>query len=280
MSKKIIEIKEELFSARIQCFLLSIVVSLIIFLFLGIKGYIYMIIGFILAYIFLYYYLVFPKEKELRVFYKKNQFIHSLEKIFDDVIYMPESDGLISEIQKTGIFDNRNIEGNDYIKGKYDGNCFSYMDVIVDKQQVNDIETYFFKGKWMIFDLKKDNSLEMLLTPKSHKSNKNKVELEDEEFNLMCNIYSLDEHSVFYILTPSFIEKIKRIYKKNFNCAYFYLNGNKLHVGIGTVYDSFEYVTQTNDDKLNKKILNNYVLDEMKMVVGIIDYLNSNRKVV
>ena len=45
-----------------------------------------------------------------------------------------------------------------------------------------------------------------------HIKNNKKVKLEDIEFNKMFKIYSEIEHDAFYILTPHFMEKIKKLY--------------------------------------------------------------------
>lgn len=45
------------------------------------------------------------------------------------------------------------------------------------------------------------------------------IETEDVEINNSFNIYAQTEHEAFYILTPSFMEKLKKIDKKNTKCG-------------------------------------------------------------
>ena len=69
----------------------------------------------------------------------------------------------------------------------------------------------------MVFDFNKKFVANMYVVSKNFlsssitKSTLSKVKLEDTEFNKLFNVYSGLEHDAFYILTPSLMEKIKKL---------------------------------------------------------------------
>ena len=65
-----------------------------------------------------------------------------------------------------------------------------------------------------------------------------KVELEDVDFNKRFDVYSADMHEAFYVLTPHFMEKIKKLYDKYESIA-IRMYGEYICIGLNGVRDTF-----------------------------------------
>ena len=111
------------------------------------------------------------------------------------------------------------------------------------------------------------------------------IELEDPEFNKNYKVYSDNQIEARYLLTPSFMERIKNmqtvflalsvdfVFKEDF--LYVFLNGG---VSSQTVENGFFEVTDINKSLLNK---DNYlkIFVEFVEILSLIDYFKLNRKI-
>ena len=98
------------------------------------------------------------------------------------------------------------------------------------------------------------------------------VDTENVEFNKKFNIFAEDEHEAFYILTPSFIEKIENIDEKIESSGIrFLFNNNKLHIGIYNHDDAFEFssIGEISEEKLEANME-----DDIKLIIELINDLN------
>lgn len=104
-----------------------------------------------------------------------------------------------------------------------------------------------------------------------HIKNNKKVKLEDIEFNKMFKIYSEIEHDAFYILTPHFMEKIKKLYKELDAPIKLTFMENKLHVAVNNGEDSFEYnvLNPINEEEIEQDIIKN-----IKLITDFVNELN------
>ena len=66
------------------------------------------------------------------------------------------------------------------------------------------------------------------------------IEIESDAFNKKFNIYAQNAHDAFYILTPSLMEKIDNLEKRNKGKILLCFINNQLHVGLYDGKDSFE----------------------------------------
>lgn len=101
--------------------------------------------------------------------------------------------------------------------------------------------------------------------------NNKKVKLEDIEFNKMFKIYSEIEHDAFYILTPHFMEKIKKLYKELDAPIKLTFMENKLHVAVNNGEDSFEYNVL---NPINEEEIEQDIIKDIKLITDFVNELN------
>ena len=98
------------------------------------------------------------------------------------------------------------------------------------------------------------------------------IETEDVEFNNSFNIYAQNEHEAFYILTPSFMEKLKKIDKKIQSAGIrFLFNNNKLHIGINNSDDAFEFDEL---EEINEQEIETNMENDIRLIMDLIDELD------
>lgn len=187
----------------------------------------------------------------------KDYFIkRSLEKIFTDLKYDPERGISEKVIEDTGMmYMGDRYSSNDYISGKYKNINFIQSDVHIEEEHTTtdsdgNTQTYYvttFLGRWMIFDFNKEFKANVQVCEKGFGNNRihskvkyEKVEMESATFNKKFDIYAQNAHDAFYILTPSLMEKIDNLEKRNKGRILLCFINNQLHVGLYDGKDSFE----------------------------------------
>ena len=187
----------------------------------------------------------------------KDYFIkRSLEKIFTDLKYEPDRGISEKVIEDTGMmYMGDRYSSNDYISGKYKNINFIQSDVHIEEEHTTtdsdgNTRTYYvtvFLGRWMIFDFNKEFKANVQVCEKGfgnnitrYKIKYEKVEMESDAFNKKFNIYAQNAHDAFYILTPSLMEKIDNLEKRNKGKILLCFINNQLHVGLYDGKDSFE----------------------------------------
>ena len=210
--------------------------------------------------------------------------LSSLKKVFDIISYDIDK-GLDMNVIKNAelISLGDRYSSNDYIKGKYKNINFEQSDIhIEEKEEVEDndgnktIEWHtIFLGRWMIFDFNKKFKYNVHVYRKNYISyfsgNYKKVSLDDEDFNKNFSVFAENEHDAFYILTPHFMEKIKKVVN-DLNCdVSFGFIDNKLHVAIDNYIDSFEYNILK---KINEEEIINDIMHDIKIIIDFIDELD------
>ena len=187
----------------------------------------------------------------------KDYFIkRSLEKIFTDLKYEPDRGISEKVIEDTGMmYMGDRYSSNDYISGKYKNINFIQSDVHIEEEHTTtdsdgNTRTYYvtvFLGRWMIFDFNKEFKANVQVCEKGFENNitrskikYEKVEMESDAFNKKFNIYAQNAHDAFYILTPSLMEKIDNLEKRNKGKILLCFINNQLHVGLYDGKDSFE----------------------------------------
>ena len=165
-------------------------------------------------------------KKEFQKGFKELFVLKALQSVFTDLVYKPE-EGLDKRIiSSTQMMDMGDVyDSNDYISGKYKNINIVQADVHI-KEEREDSEGHtsyvtIFEGKWMIFDFNKyfmanvqvcqkgfyNNEVNQLFSKTKYK----KVKMEDINFNNNFKVYAQDEHDAFYILTPSFMERLIKL---------------------------------------------------------------------
>ncbi len=215
----------------------------------------------------------------------------SLNNIFTDLVYKPDSGISRDVIASTGMMYMGDIyTSNDYISGKYKNINVVQADVhIQEEHQTTDSDgntttTYvtIFKGRWMIFDFNKTFKANVQVCQKGFGNNKvntlfsksryQKVEMESDDFNKRFKTYAQDPHDAFYILTPSLMEKITRLDDNNKGKLLLCFINNQLHVGIYDNKDSFEPTSCFKKLDINK--ISTMISTDISKITMFVDELN------
>ena len=228
--------------------------------------------------------------KEIKKFnkeYKNVYVLNFLKQNFENIIYKPEEGINKKEIKKYNTLNlGDRFTSNDYIYGTYKNVKFEQSDIHIQKKYEeedkdgNKIITWetIFEGRYMIFDFNKNFKANVQVISNNftksslpHSKNNTKVKLEDIEFNKMFKIYSEIEHDAFYILTPHFMEKIKKLYKELDAPIKLTFMENKLHVAVNNGEDSFEYNVL---NPINEKEIEQDIIKDIKLITDFVNELN------
>ena len=222
--------------------------------------------------------------------FKETFVLKSLNSVFTDLVYEPEKGLDESIIRNTGMMNMGDVySSNDFISGKYKNINVIQADVHIEEEHEttdSDGDTTttlvtIFKGKWMIFDFNKLFKANIQVSQKGfgnsilsnwgEKIKYKKVMTEDQAFNNSFRIYAQDEHEAFYILTPSLMEKIKKLTGDISGKLLFCFIDSKLHIGIQNNKDSFEHSIFT---KINEEKVTNEISQDIKLITNFVDELS------
>lgn len=174
-------------------------------------------------------------EKEYADAYKRLIAKPVLDSSFENARYNPFEGYSREDFKTSGLLylgDSYDYKSEDLITGTYKGVAFRRADVEIThvvgsgkhRHTVIDangrlLEVSFHKQiNGMVRIVKEGNSL----------SDENRmVEMEDIDFNEKFNVYADDKHSAFYLLTPQFMEYIKKLYGRDY-AIYITFDGRKL----------------------------------------------------
>ena len=219
--------------------------------------------------------------------YKNIYVLNFLKQNFENIIYKPEEGISKKDIKKYNTLNlGDKFTSNDYICGTYKNVKFEQSDIHIQEKYEeedkdgNKIITWetIFEGRYMIFDFNKNFksnvqviSNDFIKRSLPHIKNNKKVKLEDIEFNKMFKIYSEIEHDAFYILTPHFMEKIKKLYKELDAPIKLTFMENKLHVAVNNGEDSFEYNVL---NPINEEEIEQDIIKDIKLITDFVNELN------
>lgn len=222
--------------------------------------------------------------------FKETFVLKSLNSVFTDLVYEPEKGLDESIIRNTGMMNMGDVySSNDFISGKYKNINVIQADVHIEEEHEttdSDGDTTttlvtIFKGRWMIFDFNKFFKANIQVCQKGfgnsilsnwgEKIKYKKVMMEDQAFNNSFRIYAQDEHEAFYILTPSLMEKIKKLTGDISGKLLFCFIDSKLHIGIQNNKDSFEHSIFT---KINEEKVTNEISQDIKLITNFVDELS------
>ncbi len=230
-----------------------------------------------------------PKKSYVDNF--KNYFVkRTLEKIFTDLQYNPDRGIPEDVISGTGMmYTGDRYTTNDLILGKYKNINFMQSDVHIEEEHESTdsdghTTTYYvtiFQGRWMIFDFNKTFKANVEVCEKGFSGNQantlfgkskyQKVKMESEEFNKKFRVYAQDPHDAFFIITPSLMEKIKRLEAANKGKLFLGFCNNQLHVGIHDGSDSFE--PESCFSKINEEEIMNRMSTDVSKITMFVDEL-------
>lgn len=193
--------------------------------------------------------LNYKVSKEYANTYKQMISKYVLQDYFDDAIYHPLEGFTPEEFRAAHLIHWRSgftYHAEDLIKGHYSGVEFKQSDVRITHQSgsgrnrrtVVDVD-----GRLTRFQYEKDIRGRILIVTDIHtamlESGLSKVEMEDVEFNKQFDVYAPDAHSVYYLLTPHFMEYLKRLRSID-RTLYISFDGRELYVlrsGKGGIFE-------------------------------------------
>lgn len=220
---------------------------------------------------------------EVRNEYKENIVFNVLKEFFEDITYIPEK-GIEEKVLRDTqmVYTGDRYYSNDYVKGKYKDISFEFSDILMedekrDKDGKEEIET-IFGGQWMIFDFNKSFKSKLTISANDFPifSKLSNIKFEDPDFNDNFIVQAKDEEEAFYILTPNFMEKLKKL--KNDLGSYFslYFVDNKLHIALYNYKDFFE-LDLYNDVDIEKE--KEKIREEIKSIINFIDVLELDNNI-
>lgn len=230
-----------------------------------------------------------PKQEFIRAF--KNTFVlKSLQSVFTDLVYEPEKgldESVIRNTQMMNMGDR--YSSNDFISGKYKNINVVQADVHIEEEHESTdsnghtTRTWvtIFRGKWMIFDFNKTFKANIQVSQKNFGNSRiknwgqkvkyKKVMMEDQAFNNGFKTFAQDEHDAFYILTPSLMERIKKLSSSIQGKLLFCFIDNKLHIGLQNGKDSFEHSIFS---EINEEQVTNEISKDIKLITDFVDELS------
>lgn len=224
-----------------------------------------------------------PDIKKFKTNYKNIFVLSGLKQIFDNLSYDPNNGVSEEDIEKSElIYLEDRFSSNDYISGTYKKINFEQSDVHIEKRvEEKDMngkksvhwETTFM-GRWMNFDFNKNFRTNVIVfDSKGFRwwGKYKKITMEDDDFNKRFSVYAENEHEAFYILTPHFMEKIKKM-KQNVgsNITLGFID-SKLYVTLNNYKDSFEYNVFKPIDEEKIKI---EIMKDIKIITNFVDDLD------
>lgn len=231
------------------------------------------------------------QAKEYSLSFKKYFVKSSLEKIFTNLKYQPDSGISYNTIASTNMMRmGDRYSSNDLVTGNYKNIGFTQSDVHIEEEHETrdsdgNTRRYYvtiFKGRWMIFDFNKKFKADVQVAQKGFGNNKvgswfsgeekfQKVEMESQEFNKAFKVYAQQPIDAFYILTPKIMEKIRNLDERNDGKLLLCFIDNKLHVGIYNYEDSFEHKSVFK--KIDEEKTRNEISTDIQKITMFIDEL-------
>ena len=230
------------------------------------------------------------KQKFLDAY--KNQFLKGvLEKEFEDLRVDFERGFSEREIEEGHLLNlYERFDSDDYIAGKYCGIPFECSDVkiedVVRSGKTTTVVTRF-QGMYLKVKLKKQFSGWMVVREREFLDNGNprglfsdmpsleKIQVEDEKFNQTFSIYASDGQEAFYLLTPSFMERMLEMERKYEGRCLFGFWNKELHIAVDSREDHFDASLFEAVDK--RKVQTH--LNDIEMIKGWIELVKKECEV-
>lgn len=255
-----------------------LIVSVFLFLFLDSFFYIIPILVALMIIVF-----IFNKFKKDYVDYYKQNFVATcIKDLFENTQYYPNKCIASSIIREAHIVKLGNTySGDDYLTGEYRGISFTQSDLTIQqvtKTSKSTQTTTYFKGKWIFFDFNKDFDESVIIRERKGSAVMagnagEKIEFESIEFNKEFRVYSNDQHTAFYLISPQFLESLRKLRDNTKGQLLLGFVNGKLHIAIHSGKNALE-------PKVFKKITENYIDSiraDMKVITDFIDELIADK---
>lgn len=262
-------------------FLIGIALLIVLFfLYLYLQNFIY-VIPIILAFLVVFFFF-YKFKKDYVKYYKQNFVAACINDLFNNTHYYPDKCIASSVIKEAHMVKMGNIyTGDDYLTGEYRGIVFTQSDITIQQKtktsKSNSVSTYF-KGKWIFFDFNKNFKESVIIRERKGSAVMagnagEKIEFESAEFNKEFRVYSNDQHTAFYLITPQFLVSLRKLRDNTKGQLLLGFVSGKLHIAINSGKNALE-------PKIFKKITENYIDSiraEMKVITDFIDELIADK---
>ena len=197
------------------------------------------------------------------------------------------------DILQSGLFNQyANSGGDDLIYGNIDGVDFSFCDIWMSKETIDDSfftltyekkEMEIFQGLFFAADFHKKIRSDIFILPRKIKllhgvleSGAKSCNMDNAKFNRSFAVYTKDAVAAAYVLTPVLMEKIlflKTLAKSKIALSF---RKSKIYIKIPRLYDSFE-------PDLNRPIRGNKLASKIQIdldaMLQIVKILKLNEKI-
>lgn len=228
------------------------------------------------------------RSRKLKILLGQTITLPVLQEIFDLQEYLPDkgiAEPIISASQLVDNWDR--YSGSDFVRGKYRGLNIQYSDIHLEREETDidadgSTSTHYvtvFQGQWMICDFGKQLPARLLVREKSRSQlfrPKSDIETENAAFNKKYQISSQDGHTVFYVLTPHFMEYIMQASELAAAPTSLCFEGSQVHIAIDSRHDSLE-LNRVRLDSLDN--IRDRFRSEIKYVTDIVDLLLLNENI-
>lgn len=173
-------------------------------------------------------------QDRYNILYRETFVVSVLKTMLDDVKYEWNNGFTKFEAMQSGLIKIGNeFFSEDYLSGSYKGVKFRQSDVesinVTQNSEGEEIAVTYFSGRLIEIEYPLKINTGVKVMSKYFVTFlgllDEVIDMEDVEFNEDFNVYSLDAHEAFYILTPHLMEKIKTITKKYDRFAFNFSQG-------------------------------------------------------
>lgn len=185
-----------------------------------------MAISFVIAAL-IWYSCISSKSGQLSVFYKKNIISALVSQLCENASYQPENGIPEQTFRASGLFGTTpdRYRSEDLISGQIDKTAFCCSEIVAEEKRTTTdsrgrTQTRWvdiFRGFFFIADFQKDFKGQTIIYRNSWlrlSHGKQRVKLENPEFEKSFDTYSTDQVEARYILSPSLMEKLLELDRK------------------------------------------------------------------
>lgn len=207
--------------------------------------------------------------------------------------YVPIAHPGLKDINESGLFVQKpyTLEGSDQISGRHSGVPFLSSNLSMyyreNLSEEKEAPKCAFSGQFFIARFNKSFATPVYVIPRKNKydttsyltSDKGEdVKLEDPEFMKMFKVYAADQLTARYILTPSLMERIKELAKREKGAYHIAFYNNNITVANNSGEDHFDInLSRSITDNDNQLLIEYYtdlrnqlaIIDELKLNINI-----------
>ena len=197
------------------------------------------------------------------------------------------------DILQSGLFNQyANSGGDDLIYGNIDGVDFSFCDIWMSKETIDDSfftltyekkEMEIFQGLFFAADFHKKIRSDVFILPRQIKLPHGVLEsgakfcnMDNAKFNRSFAVYTKDAVAAAYVLTPALMEKIlslKQLVKSDISLSF---KQNKIYIAISRGADSFE---PSLDQPIHNARIAKDIKADLDAMLQIVKILKLNEKI-